>query len=276
MGDPATLTEFIDWAKATAPAERYGLVVWDHGGGLQGAAWDDASRGDRLTIREIRAAIDAATVERFDLVGFDCCQMAMTELAFALDGRAGIFVASQENEPGDGWAYDRVLGRMLATPGMSGAELGSAIVDTYAAAYAGQLGITLSATDLARLDGVEAALDRFVDAAKSASAADRVGLAAAASAAQRFPSGGGAPWRDLVDFMEEAETRCAAPAIDDAARGVAAAVRGAVYAHAGTVPDAEGLGINLPVGSQPIQDDYTAANYAFLARVDWTAVLAIV
>jgi hypothetical protein len=276
MGDPATLTEFIDWAKAAAPAERYGLVVWDHGGGLQGAAWDDASNGDRLTIREIRSAIDAASVDRFELIGFDCCQMAMTELAFALDDRAGIFVASQDNEPGDGWAYDRVLGRMLQTPAMSGAQLGEVLVETYAAAYAGRLGITLSATDLSRLGGVETALDRFVDGARTAAPADRAAIAAAASATLRFPSDGGAPWRDLVDFMEEVETRSADAAIDEAARGVIGAVRGAVYAHAGTVPEAEGLSINLPVGSQPVPDDYTAANYAFLARVDWNALLAMV
>jgi hypothetical protein len=76
--------------------------------------------------------------------------------------------------------------------------------------------------------------------------------------------------------MEEVETRSADAAIDEAARGVIGAVRGAVYAHAGTVPEAEGLSINLPVGSQPVPDDYTAANYAFLARVDWNALLAMV
>jgi hypothetical protein len=276
MGDPATLAEFIDWAQATAPAQRYALVIWDHGGGLKGAAWDDASNGDRLTIREIRTALDASTVGHFDIVGFDCCQMAMTEMAFALQGRADVFVASQDNEPGDGWAYDRVLARLAGTPNMGAAQLATTIVDTYAAAYAGQQGITLSATDLAQLDGIEGALDRFVDAARGATGADRAALASAATATLRFPSGGGAPWRDLIDFMEEVETRSASPVVDAAARGVAEAVRGAVFAHAGTVPEAGGLSVNLPVGSEPIQSDYTAANYDFLAKVDWNTVLALV
>ena len=31
MGDPATLTAFIDWATTAYPASRYALVLWNHG-----------------------------------------------------------------------------------------------------------------------------------------------------------------------------------------------------------------------------------------------------
>lgn len=34
-GDPQTLLNFIRWATTTAPAERYALVVWNHGSGWQ-------------------------------------------------------------------------------------------------------------------------------------------------------------------------------------------------------------------------------------------------
>lgn len=34
-GDPQTLLDFIRWATDTAPAERYALVVWNHGSGWQ-------------------------------------------------------------------------------------------------------------------------------------------------------------------------------------------------------------------------------------------------
>ena len=32
-GDPATLLDFVRWAAATAPAQRYALVLWSHGSG---------------------------------------------------------------------------------------------------------------------------------------------------------------------------------------------------------------------------------------------------
>jgi len=35
MGDPATLTSFIQWAEMNYPANNYALVLWDHGGGWQ-------------------------------------------------------------------------------------------------------------------------------------------------------------------------------------------------------------------------------------------------
>ena len=32
-GDPAALLDFITWGCRTYPAERYGLVLWNHGSG---------------------------------------------------------------------------------------------------------------------------------------------------------------------------------------------------------------------------------------------------
>ncbi len=34
-GDPATLARYIEWASARFPAERYALVLWNHGGGWE-------------------------------------------------------------------------------------------------------------------------------------------------------------------------------------------------------------------------------------------------
>ncbi|MCX7806940.1 MAG: clostripain-related cysteine peptidase, partial [Planctomycetota bacterium] len=33
MGDPRNLTDFVKWAAENFPAERYALVLWNHGGG---------------------------------------------------------------------------------------------------------------------------------------------------------------------------------------------------------------------------------------------------
>ena len=37
MGSPEALVDFVNWAKQTYPAERYCLVLWDHGGGWKRA-----------------------------------------------------------------------------------------------------------------------------------------------------------------------------------------------------------------------------------------------
>ena len=43
-GDPETLTAFISWAAANYPAERYALVLWNHGGGWEPSEMDRIAR----------------------------------------------------------------------------------------------------------------------------------------------------------------------------------------------------------------------------------------
>ena len=47
-GDPATLADFAIWGIENYPAERYALIVWDHGGAWLGIATDDSADGDSL------------------------------------------------------------------------------------------------------------------------------------------------------------------------------------------------------------------------------------
>ena len=44
---PASLTEFIDWAKRVAPAEKYALLLFGHGAGWRGMLHDGGSPGVR-------------------------------------------------------------------------------------------------------------------------------------------------------------------------------------------------------------------------------------
>jgi len=59
MADPATLTSFVNWATINYPAEKYLLVLWNHGGGwreyntlTKGVIWDDTSE-DFMTMAEL-------------------------------------------------------------------------------------------------------------------------------------------------------------------------------------------------------------------------------
>jgi hypothetical protein len=43
-GDPKTLVDFVAWAREKYPAERYGLVLWNHGGGWEPSEMDRVAR----------------------------------------------------------------------------------------------------------------------------------------------------------------------------------------------------------------------------------------
>ena len=113
MGNASTLTDFINWSTTNHAADNYALVIWDHGGGLSGIAWDDTDGHDNLTISEIKAGIENSAAfsssNSLDLIGFDACLMQTYEVGLEMAPIADVMVASQETEPGDGWDYQAFL-----------------------------------------------------------------------------------------------------------------------------------------------------------------------
>ncbi len=135
MSEPETLTDFILWAKENYPADRYMLVLWDHGGGFaSGYGMDDLNKRkdgeDIMSASEIIKAIGDAGV-KFDLIGFDACLMQNVEYANALEPYADYYLASEETEPGTGWFYTAGFGKLAEDPTLSTEEFGKAMVSSY-------------------------------------------------------------------------------------------------------------------------------------------------
>ncbi|MBL8130294.1 MAG: hypothetical protein JNL42_00425 [Anaerolineae bacterium] len=179
MGDPASLVDFALWAAANFPAERYALVLSDHGGGWTGIGWDQTDDNDQLTMPELDAAlseITGALGRRFDLIGFDACLMAQVEVLRLLAPFADYAVLSEETEPGFGWPYFFILPRLTQNPAMTPEELGRWIVDDYHYSYAvepfaGREDLfDLNLFDLSRAAELDAALSSFVEVAAGNSA----------------------------------------------------------------------------------------------------------
>ena len=135
MSEPQNLTDFIVWAKKNYPADRYMLVLWDHGGGFaSGYGADDLNRRedgeDIMSANEIIKAIKKADM-KFDVIGFDACLMQNIEYANALEPYADYYLASQETEPGTGWFYTAGFGRLAEDPTLSTEEFGKSMVSSY-------------------------------------------------------------------------------------------------------------------------------------------------
>lgn len=169
MGDPAVLTRFLDYGRENYPAESYGLVLWDHGGGpMGGFGMDTAFAYDGLSLAELQEAFENSAFkggDKLEWVAFDACLMASLEVASMMTGHADYLIASQEVLPGQGFDY-RFLKELSAT-GLTGPEVGQAIIDyTYAfyeaisAKYPDyQMPVTLSVLDLSRMSDVQEKLD---------------------------------------------------------------------------------------------------------------------
>lgn len=278
-GDPDTLTDFINWTVAHHPADNYALVIWDHGGGLSGAAWDDTNGGDNLTLKEIASALTSANLDNLDILAFDACLMGMVEVATEFEGLADYLVASEELVPGDGFAYDDLLNAVNAFDEASALDVVNAMLTTYAAEYAGQRDITMSAVDLTQVDALNAALNQFTNVVIG-QLGTRSTLTAVRTAARDsvdFPSDASYDYVDLRDFMSRLTGNSVPASVRTAAAGVITALDAAVLDEVGTVSRAGGLSIYLPFGSDWVDPGYNASQYAFAAAVPrWDDFLAII
>jgi clostripain len=146
MGDPNTLSNFTIWAIDNYPAEKYALILWDHGGAFWGVDWDDDPNGtaqpgytsDWLSMPDLTAALFNITAHlgrKIDLMGFDACLMADFDVIFQLRSYTDYTVASGYVEPGEGWPYDWILPKLVDKPDMDARELGKIICDDYVDSY---------------------------------------------------------------------------------------------------------------------------------------------
>ncbi|MBQ8062947.1 MAG: peptidase C11, partial [Clostridia bacterium] len=109
MTNPSSLASFIQFAAKEAPADRYMLILWDHGGGsVTGYGYDEYYPKDSMDTAEVAKALKAGGV-KFDFVGFDACLMATLETAISVEPYADYLIASEESEPGTGWYYTNWL-----------------------------------------------------------------------------------------------------------------------------------------------------------------------
>lgn len=169
MSDPKTLTDFITWGMKKYPAENYMLLVSDHGGGWLGVAEDDSHHGWMTMPNFKKALVDAqkATGEKIDVLGFDACLMASTEVTDELKDVADYMVASENTIGGDGWNYSSIFSSKAVkslqdTLGsrftIGPREVAAKIVDD---SRDHQATNTLSAIDLTKADALTKATDEL-------------------------------------------------------------------------------------------------------------------
>jgi len=78
MGDPQTLTWFLDYGLQNYPADKTAAIIWNHGGGsVSGVAFDENYEDDQLTLYELYNTFSA-----FDNVGAEALRQAGESSSF--------------------------------------------------------------------------------------------------------------------------------------------------------------------------------------------------
>ncbi|MGC8866716.1 MAG: clostripain-related cysteine peptidase, partial [Elusimicrobiales bacterium] len=152
--------------------DRFIMIVWNHGNGYFGIAYDDVS-GNSMSVKDLSYALSEireAYGRKIDVFAMDACLMQMAEVVAEIKDYASFIVASQELVPGPGYPYDDVLKAISMTSSAKDAAIG--IVDAYYNAYSSDKSsifeeyfdkdITLSVIDTSKYLNFISLLNRWV------------------------------------------------------------------------------------------------------------------
>ncbi len=135
MANPSTLANFLKWGVSTYPAEKMGLILWNHGGGsVSGVCFDENNSYDSLSLRDLDAAllsVSQTMTDKFEFIGFDACLMGTLETANICATYARYMYGSEETEPGYGWNYKAIGNYLGKASDTNGAKLGKIVADSF-------------------------------------------------------------------------------------------------------------------------------------------------
>lgn len=261
-GDYNQFTDFVKWGMANYPANRYAVILWNHGSGwrnraaaVRGICWDDTSE-DHITEAQMRVALGEISTyygQKINFVGMDACVMGNMEVAYDVKDYANYLTFSQINEPGSGYPYNTILTDLITYPNMTEAELASTIVTRYGEYYTleGDT-VTQSAVNLSQMDALVTAINNFSTAAQAAMTNERANFITARTNTTEIASGD-PDYKDLYEYMVNVQGLSNDATVQAAAAAVLSAHANAVVQKTDVGVTTHGLNIWLPT-----DDEYTA------------------
>ncbi len=99
MGTSDTFLEFLNYSYNNYKTDEYDLIIWDHGGGLDGSNYDELYDDDNLELLEFKQALSKSpfnSSNKLETVIFRTCLNGMIEVANIFKDYADYMVSSEE------------------------------------------------------------------------------------------------------------------------------------------------------------------------------------
>lgn len=271
MGDADTMREFIDWAKTYYPAERYCLVVWNHGNGwrrrphpnepvTRAVSYDDEF-GTSIQIWELGQALGD---NDFDILAWDASLMQMLEVAYEVKDHAEFVVGSEESPPGEGYPYQEVFKAFRDNPDATTRALTQSFPEAMInePSYATRK-ITQSVIETSKLPALATALDTLAGELIANETALSSIITQIRTQAQSYSPTINRVYRDLYHLCTLLEAANSIQSVDNASAAVRAAITDAIVWERsnGNSPNSNGISIDFSPG-----DTFagSSADYALL------------
>ncbi len=118
-----------------------------------------------LDLRNALAKASKLIEGKIDIFGMDACNMNMVEIGYELRDSVRFMVASQDHIPDASWPYDRILSRLVKSPGMKPRDLARIAATACVTGYQDCIdtSVTMSVLDLQSVHKVAAAVKKLAD-----------------------------------------------------------------------------------------------------------------
>lgn len=270
MGAATNLKEFIRWGVATFPAERYCLVLWNHGSGwrkkelTRGISYDDET-GNHIETIEMPEALEHPEGRKWDTLFLDLSLMQMVEVGYEIRETTDLIVGSQESPPGEGLPYDLWVRRLVERPEISARDLSIGTIEDTLVRYGRSSNTTQSVVDPSKLPAVVSELNLLGQRLRTVQDLYGPAIAAARNEAENYSYQEN---KDLIDFLDrlQASSNGSLRIPDSQVQGqvdrVRIAVRQAIVANVNGTrhPRSQGLAAYIPSPREYDLDDIDQAN----------------
>jgi hypothetical protein len=285
MANTSQLADFINWTRERYPAERYALVMWDHGGGWKGHTTDDTSN-DTATVDSLANALERTGFckdNKLDLLVFDQCLMGQIDTIYAMAPYAKAMVASEDVIPWHGINHAEPLHALVENPSMDEKQLAKMIVDDYKIYYERKYPnqfVTLSAYDLDMMPVVFDAAKNFPSILRAHMENSWPKIGRTVIHSESFAKSVGLyaevyySYDALLDFADMIRWEISDKEVEQAAEGLKAAAGRALLAeyHGKEHPFAQGLSAYFPLNEVTFDKNYL--NHSkFAMETGWDKLL---
>jgi hypothetical protein len=286
MGSPQTLRDFITWGKANYPADRYVLVLWNHGNGWRRSpdgqptsrafSYDD-QYGTSIKTWQTDAALSG---QHFDIIAWDCSLMQMLEVAYETKEYADFIAGSEESPPGEGYPYDLVFAGFRDNPDATTRNLSKGFVD-------GMLNhppyvtrkITQSVIETSKLPDLAASVSTFGQQLSLNLGAVTSAVQSARSTAQSYSPTTTRVYRDLIDLCAILEANSTVPlSVKTASADVRAKAATAIVWEGHNANSANSRGVSIDFSSSATFTGSTRSDYLqlkFASDTLWDEFLSV-
>lgn len=304
LDDPSVLTEAVRNAFTRFPADRYGVILWDHGGswqsGFGGDSQNETMDGTGMSSAAVASALRSGirlagitSPRPLEFVAFDTCLMGAAEVAYPFRDLAQVYIGEAELDFGAGWDYRAAFNLLASNPGQSAQQFARSEMATWATHHAGSVGSADAlirsrvALDLTRMDSFATSARSFVTSLLDDPMMASPSIARAAMRSTPvyhpalMPRVGDDAYRDLGQFLDTVQTLPLSGTTRSAAQALSTSLNSLIISRSqGSLRDAamqRGLQVALPewvMFSNSLEGTYRVSASDWAVATRWSELVS--